>query len=155
MTLLYHREALISRPDELSYGVINIQATKVKLISQSVWCSREKKACSRVIAVIFSLAAVILLWGCTNNRWGVLMTVSVSSGGVWWRLQLNEPPLHLLCLCILHCANPHPYPLCSCNSCFLLHCQFPFSQPHFPVCLDWITVLLPQVKMYLVFLSQI
>lgn len=28
-----HREALISRPDELSYGVINIQATKVRLCS--------------------------------------------------------------------------------------------------------------------------
>lgn len=27
------REALISRPDELSYGVINIQATKVRLCS--------------------------------------------------------------------------------------------------------------------------
>lgn len=28
---LCYREALISRPDELSYGVINIQATKVNL----------------------------------------------------------------------------------------------------------------------------
>lgn len=28
---LYHREALISRPDELSYGILKIQATKVRL----------------------------------------------------------------------------------------------------------------------------
>lgn len=32
VTLLYHREAFISRPDELSYGVIKIQATQVSLV---------------------------------------------------------------------------------------------------------------------------
>lgn len=31
MQIFSHREALISRPDELSYEVINIQATKVML----------------------------------------------------------------------------------------------------------------------------
>lgn len=31
IVVLCHREALISRPDELSYGILKIQATKVRL----------------------------------------------------------------------------------------------------------------------------
>lgn len=45
MGLFHHREALLSRPDELAYGVIKIQATKVKCHLSSLQCFLKELIC--------------------------------------------------------------------------------------------------------------